>query len=514
MGGCGDTDGPPSIVLISLDTFRGDRLGAFGNPDGLTPNLDAFAKEAVVFDHVYSQAVQTNPSHTSLFTSHYPSEEVDTDGGTHVPDEMPLLAQLLSLYDYHTGAFVGGGDLSPYRGLDKGFDVYESTSDFGSLYHSGPKALAWLATLSDDRPFFAFIHGYDTHSRYLKPTPYGYAYSDARTSGVAQDAVRTATERIVDGVVYPDASALMTAYAQLLRPRSPEGRARFAAMWPGEKDTITPDDRALVEDVYDGAVSYADTMFGLLVAALQDRGVLDDAYVILLSDHGEGLGEHGLFGHCCEADEEETHVPLLVRAPGGAGGGRRVTGFVELVDVMPTILELAGATAPAGIQGHSLAPALRGEPFEGRPYAFTEGSELMRLVTMRGPAGRLTFTGLSVNSPLLPDVVAAARLDGPAFTTTEGMPDATRAAMRADLVAWLRRLTTLGTAPADRGEMPAALRQSLRDHGYWEVPAAAEGQGAPVAGAGGAAGAGGMAGPASAGHTVGAGGTAGPAGKP
>ncbi len=464
--------GPPPIVLISMDTFRADRLGAYGNPDGLTPNLDTFAREAVVFESAYSQAVQTAPSHASLFTSRYPSEEVGSDRMPFVPPDMPMLAELMALYDYETGAFVGGGDLSPYRGLTRGFDAYEATSDFASFYHTGPQALAWLDKLTADAPYFLFVHGYDTHSRYLKPPPYGYAHADARVKGHGQRAVRTSTERIVDGVLYPDFNALMMSYEIELRPRSEAGKANMAALASEElEETIEVSDKdlAFIGDIYDGAVSYADTMLGLFLAALQERGVLDEAVIVILADHGEQLGEHGLFGHCCEANDEETHIPLMVRLPGGEGGGRRVEGFVELVDVMPTILELAGATPPARIHGRSLAPALRGVPFEARAFATTEGTEMMRLVTMRGAEGRLTYMGLSPSSPLLGDIVEAARLDGPGFVASEGMSPATRARMRTDLVGWLRQLTPPPQDAGSSGVMPEALKKSLREHGYWDV---------------------------------------------
>lgn len=466
--------GPPPIVLVSLDTFRADRVGAFGNKDGLTPNIDAFAAESTVFLNAYSQAVQTGPSHTSMFTSRYPSEEVGADLKPYVPKDMPLMAQLLTLYDYQTGAFVAGADLSEYAGLSPGFDTYEASTDFGSLYHTGPMALAWLKKISPERPYFMFVHGYDTHSRYLKPTPYGYAHSDATLGGVGQAAVRTATERIIDGVVYLDFMALMQSFMVQLRPRSPDGKLKTAAMGgerTGETVAIQPEDAALIGDVYDGAVSYADTMFGLLLAALQERGVLDDAWVILMADHGEQLGEHGLFGHCCESNDEETHVPIIIRAPKGAGGGKRVEAYVELVDLLPTIVEIAGVTPPARIHGRSLMPALRGEPFEGKEFVYTEGSEMMRSLTMRGPKGRMTYMGLSATSSFLPDLIETARIDGPGFTATEGLTLSDREAMRTKMVAWLRTLTPPPAGRGSRGAMPDALKKSLRDHGYWDVDA-------------------------------------------
>lgn len=471
-GGEAPRTGPPPIILMSMDTFRADRIGAYGNPNGLTPNLDAFAAEAVVFEHAYSQAVQTAPSHTSIFTSRYPSEEVGSDRQPFIPKDMPVLAQLMTLYDYQTGAFVGGADLNAYRGLNTGFDTYEASTDFGSYYHTGPMALSWLKGIEKERPFFLFVHGYDTHSRYLKPPPYGYAHSDTRLEGNGQDAVRSATERIVDGVMYPDFKALMGSYETELRPRSEEGRAGMAALageYADDTIRISDEDVEIIRDVYDGAVSYADTMVGLFLAALEERKLFDESVIIIIADHGEGLGEQGLFGHCCEAEEEETHVPLMIRLPKGEHGGRRVSEFVELVDVMPTILELAEATPPARIHGKSLVPALRGEPFEGRRYAFTEGSEMMRTLTMRGPKGRFTFNGLSASSPLLSDIIEAARLDGPSFVASPGLSTAERAEMRSAMVAWLRTLTPPPQNVGNAGEMPEALKKSLREHGYWNV---------------------------------------------
>jgi arylsulfatase A-like enzyme len=477
LGGCSTSQaartGPPPLILISMDTFRADRLGVLGNPDGLTPNLDAFAAEAVVFQNAYSQAVQTAPSHASVFTSRYPTEEVGPDRQPNIPKDFPMLAQLLQLYNYHTGAFVAGGDLARYSGLTVGFDTYEESQDFGSIWHTGPMALAWLKKIQDDRPYFMFVHGYDTHSHYLKPPPYGYLYSDARTTSVGQDAVRSATERLVDGLVYPDFMTLMMSYELLLRPRSPEGKARTAELAAEnleQRIEVKPEDVELIRHVYDGAVSYADTMVGLFLAALQDRGVLDEAVVVIMGDHGEQLGEHGLFGHCCEVNEEETHVPLMIRMPKGEGGGRKISAYVELVDIMPTLLELAGATLPARIKGQSLLPAVRGEPFTGRTYSFTEGSEMMRMLTMRGPKGRLTWSGLSPSSPLLPDILASTRLEGPGWQATEGLGTADRAVMRDAMIAWSSKLSPppqKGATP--HGDMPEALKKSLREHGYWDV---------------------------------------------
>jgi hypothetical protein len=165
--------------------------------------------------------------------------------------------------------------------------------------------------------------------------------------------------------------------------------------------------------------------------------------------------------------DEESHVPLLVRLPEGAGGGRRVAGLVELVDVMPTLLDLAGVTPPAGIHGHSLVPALLGEPFAGRPVAYTQGGLSMRMLGARTLAGRLIYSGAPVTSSLTPEFIDTAALPGPSFLASDSLDLAAQGAVRTEMAGWLR-----GLAPAPEEQsapLPEALRTALRDHGYFDV---------------------------------------------
>ncbi len=463
--------GPPSVILVSIDTLRADRLAAYGNPEGLTPNLDAFAREAVVFDSAYSQAAQTAPSHGSIFSSRYPAEQTTIENLTLFDPARATLAEMLDIYGYQTAGFVSGGDLSPYRHLNRGFATYQSVVDFGSLYHTTPRALEWLDGIDKEKPFFLFVHGYDTHSSYLKPTPYGYLHTDANFRGPGKSAVRTATERIVDGQLFPNANRLIDFEVELLRPRDPANNEMISsAMLAGEARIAVNDaDIAHVRAVYDGAVSYGDAMFGTFMAGLEQRKILDHAVIIVMSDHGEQLGERGMFGHCCGIDDEETHTVLMMRLPKGEGGGRHVGGFVEMLDILPTVADLVGATPPAGIDGRSVYPALMGAPATQREFAHAEGSQLSRLVSVRGAAGRLTWSGLSVQSPEFADVVAAARIDGPGFNPTPAdLPVAEKRELRDEMVRWARALDP-PPGPAGPPQLPAALRQSLREHGYFEV---------------------------------------------
>ncbi len=463
-----DPVGAP-VVLVSLDTLRADRLGAYGNPDGLTPNLDRFAAEGVVFEQAYSQTTTTAPSHASLFTSRYPSEQ-NLEGRQPGIDGMPTLAEVLGAYGWRSGAFVAGGDLSPEMEIGRGFGTWESVKDFGSLWHTAPPALAWLDANGAGSDWLLFVHGYDAHSPYLKPTPYGYAIADASYRGVGQVAVRSSTDRLVDGAYLPDLRIFHDVIGRAALPRSPAARAEVLerSKAAGPVLTATEADLEHVRHVYDGGVAYADTQFGLLMAGLEQRGILDRATVIVFSDHGEQLGEDGLFNHCCGVGDEESHVVLMARLPGGQRGGGRVSGLVELVDVMPTIVDLAGGKPPAGARGVSLLPALRGEPFEGRAVAFTQGGPGMREVGARTAAGRLVWYGVGSADATAVERLRTAPLPGPAFTASEWLDADAQAGVRDAMVTWL---ASLAPPPSARGSKPlsTALKKELREHGYFEA---------------------------------------------
>ena len=459
---------PPSIILVSLDTLRADRLGALGNPDGLTPSLDRFAAESAVFTMAYSQSNLTTLSHASLFTSRYPSENATGSLDRAIPEGRPTLAGVLASYGYQTAAFVGGGGLTPALGVGVGFGIWRSPQDFGCLWHTLPEATAWLDDRDESRPFFAFIHGYDAHAPYLKPTPFGYAGLDASADSPGQMALRTDVGRVADGWLMPDPIPLLRAEGEFLRPRSPSGRLRVEDLaMARDSIPLTDADHELLRDVYDTGAAYADLEFGVLMAALDARHLLDEAVVVVVSDHGEDLGEEGLYSHCCDLHDAVTHVPILIRLPGEPRPGVVVDAPVGLIDLMPTLLDLVGAILPAGIHGRSLAPALRGEPWTGPEAAFSQGGERMDMVSVRTRAGRLTYTGIRATSPLLPELVSVAALDGPGFRASPPMMEAEAMGLRSQLVDWLR---TLAPAPVERpADVPESLRATLRTHGYWGV---------------------------------------------
>jgi arylsulfatase A-like enzyme len=466
--GVSGREGPPSIILISLDTLRADRLGAYGSELGLTPNLDRFASQSVVFESAHAQASETLFSHASLMTSRYPSELGHLDYLFRVDGDPPTLAQVLSNYDYQTAGVVSGGHLGPTFGMNTGFDSYQVAREWGGLVHAMPKALDWLDGRDTTQPFFLFLHSYDVHDRYLKPSPFGL--SEVAGMGFPQTAVAAVKTNngvplVLDSLYWEGRTLPDVLDMTQVRPWSPQARSQLATVEANPEmgiHSVTPDDRAFIEGTYHGAVRYTDALFGVWMAELESRGVLDESIIVVVADHGEELGEGGLFNHRLTLSDAVTHVPLMIRMPGGEGAGTRVSGQVGLIDVMPTLLEAAGALSPAGVQGHSLLASVEGGVVPTREVVFSESP--LRRISARSARGRLVFSGIGADSPWLMDTLAVSHLGGPAFEVEGSLTESDRELLRDELVAWRRGLT-LGEGGG------AALTEEqirvLQDGGYW-----------------------------------------------
>jgi arylsulfatase A-like enzyme len=334
----------PSLVLISIDTLRADRLGAYGYVLPTSPALDArLAARGTVFEDVFSQSPKTTPSHMTLLTSLYPSVhgvELWEEGrtGTALNPAVHTLAEVLKAAGWDTAAFTGGGNVHRSRGFDHGFDEYR---------HSGQlaRALSWLDARRGHR-FFLFFHTYEVHDPYL-PAPHWQA-----------EFVHGGGPRLLDTV-------------DRLRRNGGGWEHAHRVFWEsvGANDA---DDRRTLSALYDAAIRTMDERtLGPLLDRLDTLGLADDTLVVFTSDHGEAFGEHGAFLHD-DLYAGTLRVPLVLRFPGRVPPGRRVPDRARLLDVMPTVLELLGVPAPAGLQGRSLAPLLRDGPAAAPPPAISE----------------------------------------------------------------------------------------------------------------------------------------------
>lgn len=297
---------PPNVLLVTIDTLRVDRVGAYGATSPATPTLDRLARDGVLFEQATVEVPLTRPSHVSILTGKHPFQHGIRDNFSFpLAASHRTLAEELRARGYATGGFVAAFMLNRQSGLDHGFDEFDDTfgktGDATTLLaehqrsageverHAGP----WIErAAAGARPFFAWVHFYDPHSPYTPPPPYAARYA-----------------------------------------RRP----------------------------YDGEVAYTDAVLGLLMSRLDRLGIRELTLVVVTSDHGEGLGEHREAEHGFFVYDTTVRVPLIMRWPGTLLGGLRSQTHARSIDLVPTILDLvAGGPAVNGaLPGRSLAPALR-----------------------------------------------------------------------------------------------------------------------------------------------------------
>jgi arylsulfatase A-like enzyme/Flp pilus assembly protein TadD len=281
---------PPNLLLVTIDTLRADRVGAYGYAGAATPTLDRLAREGVLVEEAVVQVPQTRPSHASILTGRLPYEHgIRDNNAAPLEPRWPTLASVLRGRGYDTGAAVGAYPVSRASGLDRGFAAFDdpfgtgetaTTADPRTERRAGEVVDAALRWLRRPRPspFFLWVHLFDPHAPYEPPPPF---------------------------------------------------KARFA------------------RQPYDGEVAYADAQLGRLLAHLRETGTLDRTLVVVTADHGEGLGDHGEDEHLLFVYDSTLHVPLLMRWPGTLPAGARVRGQFRSVDVMATVLDLLGQPAVA-----------------------------------------------------------------------------------------------------------------------------------------------------------------------
>ena len=346
LAGCTGATGdgrPPNILLVSIDSLRADRLGCYGHGRDTSPALDALAQEGILFEHAIAQAPWTLPSHASLFTSLYSPTHRATDPARRLPAHLPTLASVLSEAGYRTHAVVGGTFMQRRFGLDSGFESYDD--ELARVSHkeshtevtsprTNEKALAFLAEV--EGPFFLFVHYWDVHYDLIPPAPFDTRFDpDYAGDLTSEDFMRN--PRIVEDMPERDLEHLLA--------------------------------------LYDGEVAWVDQHLGALLDGLEARGLAEDTIVVVTADHGDEFFEHGEKGHQHSLYEELVHVPLVLRVPGAAA--RRVSRTVELIDVMPTLLDLVGLEAPPDLRGRSLRPWLEGGELPARP-AFSATTKMQK----------------------------------------------------------------------------------------------------------------------------------------
>jgi arylsulfatase A-like enzyme len=363
-----DAEFHPSVVLISLDTLAARQLGAFGSRDEVSPNIDSFLRSGFSFARAYAQYPITLTSHASLFTGLYPKNHGAYAGIESQANlkrlSQPTLAEMLSENGYLTAAFTEDAWVASGLGFDRGFDYYDdgppvSGGQFmGHAKDTFHKALEWITRFRHSR-FLIFVHTYEVHVPYL----------------IRDKQAEETVKRLVPQYRGQLAKQLSIGSPELLLAHN-RGRQ------PLEKAAIR-DLRAL----YAGEVNYLDRAFGDFMAKLDSATARSRPVVILMSDHGEEFDEHGRMGHGATINNQAVHVPLAFRWSGRIKSGLEDSP-VQLVDVMPTILDLAGIDPSGPVDGRSLKPIMEGRA-AGQPRpAFTElRSSVFECERLTKPAG-------------------------------------------------------------------------------------------------------------------------------
>src|SRR5436309_4712262 len=309
---------PRNLLLVSIDTLRADRIGAYGYQRGTSPAMDRLAARGVRFETVIADSNWTLPSHMTLFTGRAPSVHGVTLPAHRLAPEVPTLAELLRARGYRTAAFTGGGWVLGVYGFARGFERYEDHGlDFPTALELAERKIRDFAT--DDR-FFIFVHTYEVHCPYDPPS----------------------------------------SYAARFRTRPPEDeletRGRCGNTYYNTSG-LTPGQAKFLSDRYDASIRYADDLLAGFLERLEAGGRLSDTLVVVLSDHGEEFLEHGRIGHRATQYIESLRIPWIMVGPGLEP--RVVQEPAGLADVMPTVLGLLRIPPPPS-DGVSLLRVLQG----------------------------------------------------------------------------------------------------------------------------------------------------------
>ncbi len=456
----------PNVVILVADSLRADRLSCYGCPRPTSPRLDALAASGARALRFFTPATPTEPACTSLLTGQFPLAHgiVAPSRRCRLSRRAPWLPAILAAHGYAT-AILDDLAWKQYWGRGFGTRLYRRTSDHEYLDGFAMNAMArpWL-TAQRGRPFFLYLRYGDTHTPYWPPARYRALFYDGDPTTANQGSLDAFHAR-------PLKSYLVDRW---LRPA--------ARAWP---DAAGP----RIEDVewcraqYDSEVRALDDAVGELLDHLDGLGTLGDTLVLVLGDHGESLGEHGIFFEHHGLYDVTIRPPLLVAAPGRIAAGQRLESIVMTPDLAPTILELLGLPIPAGMEGRSVAGLLAGQP-SGEPRRVVVASESTwmckwayrtdrhKLIVSREPD---LYGGPPVE---LYDLAAD---PGETVNLAESLPDV-RHAIRAEFDGWLRRrLAALGRArdPVEaHGSMhrkflrPLPLRKRIKRavRGWWHGP--------------------------------------------
>jgi arylsulfatase A-like enzyme len=420
-----------NVVLVILDAARARSFSAYGAKRPTTPEIDALARDGILFEEAFTPAVYTLGAMSSVWTSPYPDRHhSEVSFSARLPKDRLTLAEVLTAGGVHTAGFVANAVAGSAFGFDRAFaEFHEVFRDLGSRGDVFRRVVPDFLRRNKDRRFFLYLHFREPHFPYDPEPPFDTRFGP-------------------DGPIPKKArrdQAWITDVNQGRRPLSPE-----------ERDHL--------ERLYEGNLAFADQEVGALFRALREEGLAERTVLVVTADHGEALFEHGWIGHNVQVFEESTHVPLVVRFPEGRGPrGRKVGGLVDLLDLAPTIADLFGLTGRGGsdreFQGRSLLPVIAGAP--GKPVVLSRTVWDRPRYALRDARYKLLFDTRTGESSLF-------ALDADPRETRDlaGAEPVRSAYYRESLHAWMKTLARPGGGGGEPAKLTPEQCENLQALGY------------------------------------------------
>ncbi len=341
-----------NVIVLVIDTLRADKLKPYRRQTRVrTPALNEVARAGVVFENAQSPENWTKPACASMLTSLHPSTHQTQGDRSKLPESVLTLGEVYQKAGFQTASFIANGYVSDAFGFKQGWHHYTNyirerkNTNASNVFG---EAATWIEQHKDER-FFAYIQTIDPHVPYDPPDKFLKLYDDRDD---------------YDGQIKNRRTHLLLEDAK----RNPP------------KVVFTESDKKRLEALYDGEISYHDSEFKKFLAKLESLGLADNTIIVVTSDHGEELEDHGSWGHGHSVYQELLHVPLIVRWPKGIAEGQRVTDVVSTMHIGPTVLEATGVDVPAEFEGRSLMGHVTGQPPRGPFVAFSEFQDNRRVI--------------------------------------------------------------------------------------------------------------------------------------
>lgn len=418
------------VIVVTIEAFRRDHVSAYGYPRSTTPNLDALIAEGVSFDQHYVPAPYTHPSLASLITGQLPVTLGFVDNIPSLGKSFPTAAELMSQAGYVTAAFNVQYVLSNRYGLNRGFHYYRNHPNDTPANVLNDELLPFLTAHAADN-VFAWVHYFDPHGPYRPPLRFRTLFDDDAVW--AADPMRVERGEVAEGAP--------TVPKYIFDTNQNERRHYVAA--------------------YDGDIAFTDAELGRLVAYLRASNQ-DDTLLVVTADHGESMTDHGRYFCHGSLYDHDLHVPFVVWGPGLVAGGQHSDMLTSHVDVLPTLLDYAGAGQLPGFAGVSLRPVLEGKPAPARDWVTSVVGRAENLrYALHAPGGLKVLTDAYGSLLQAFDV----KVDPEELNELTGKDRAPAKALAKKFAAWRRSTTTTKVKPQT---LDKEDEERLRALGYIE----------------------------------------------